>query len=65
MAFGVGEALWGMSDGVVPTWEGNVQTTWRDILPAAMLEAPKAETAARATLEVQNHKGSSLLLRVK
>ena len=55
--FPLEETVRGISDGVLRTLEGNVQTTWRDILPAAMREAVKVESAAMATCEVQKLQG--------
>ena len=55
--FPLEETVRGISNGVVRTLEGNVQATLRDILPAAMCEAVKAESAARATREVQKLQG--------
>ena len=43
----------GISNGVLRTLEGNVETTLRDMPPAAMREALKVELAARANREVQ------------
>ena len=47
----------GISDGVVRTLEGNVQTTLRDSLPAAMCEPVKAESAAGGTCDLQKVRG--------
>ena len=55
--FPLEETLRGISDGVVHTVEGNVQTTLRHIFPSAMREALKAELAAKATREVQKLRG--------
>ena len=61
--FPLEETVWGIFDGVVRTWEGNVQTTLRDLLPAAMREAVEAESAARATCKVQKLEGELVVAK--
>ena len=51
--FPMEETVRGISDGVMRTLEGNVQSTLRDILPAAVPEAMKTESSTRATREMQ------------
>ena len=51
--FPMEETVRGISDGVMRTLEGNVQSTLRDILPAAVREAMKTESSTRATREMQ------------
>ena len=51
--FPLEETVRGISDGVMRTLEGNVQSTLRDILPAAIRDAMKTESSTRATREVQ------------
>ena len=57
IAFPWEETVRGVSHGVLRTLEGNVQAKLKDILDAAMREAVKAESAARATREVQKLQG--------
>ena len=61
--FPLEETARGISDGVVRTLEGHLQTTLKDILPAAMREALKAKSAARTTREVQRLRGELIVAK--